>query len=83
MPKLSGKDTFRLIKECQPALPVVICSGYLLNPDEFEAETGHRPTGFVQKPYNVGQLAAAVRSAIDGADPDVLFKLASPSESCA
>ncbi|CAN5484359.1 hypothetical protein BH23VER1_BH23VER1_06540 [soil metagenome] len=66
MPRLSGKDTFRMIREIYPDLPVVICSGYLLNLEQFARETGHVPSGFVQKPYQVGSLAEVVRQVIDG-----------------
>jgi hypothetical protein len=46
----------------------LICSGYLLDAEEFEADTGFRPEGFVQKPYNVATLAQMVRKTIDKAE---------------
>ena len=65
MPRLSGKDTFRKIREMYVDMPVVICSGYLLDIGEFESETGFRPSGMVQKPYKTEDLLSTVRKAID------------------
>jgi two-component system cell cycle sensor histidine kinase/response regulator CckA len=65
MPRLSGRDTFRRIREEFGDLPVVVCSGYLVDLDEFAVETGARPNGFVQKPYSVKDLAMCVRGALD------------------
>ncbi|MEM7147097.1 MAG: ATP-binding protein [Verrucomicrobiota bacterium] len=67
MPKLSGGDTFRKLRETHADLPVVICSGYLVDPDLFEKETGSRPDAFVQKPYQIEVLASTVRSVFDRA----------------
>ena len=53
MPKLSGRDTFEQLRDGSfPHIPAVICSGYLVDLDEFEDETGSKPEGFVQKPYD-------------------------------
>ena len=66
MPKLSGKDTFRELRSGKfPHIPVVICSGYLVELDDFEHETGSIPEGVVQKPYEVSFLASEVRSLLD------------------
>ncbi len=67
MPRLSGRDTFKMIREIYPDLAVIICSGYLVDLEEFAEETGYRPTGFVQKPYQVDSLARVVRETIDQA----------------
>lgn len=64
MPKLSGQDTFRKMQEAESPLPVIICSGYLVDLDLFEEETGARPAGFVQKPFNLNALANAIREAL-------------------
>ncbi len=65
MPRLSGRDTFKRIRAEFGDLPVVVCSGYLVDLDEFALETGHRPNGFVQKPYSVSGLATGVREVLD------------------
>ncbi len=66
MPKLSGRDTLRMIREIKPKLPVVISSGYPIDLDSFEQETKLRPDGFVQKPYEAKVLAQTVRAVLDG-----------------
>lgn len=66
MPRLSGKDTFTAMRR-GPArnVPVVICSGYLVDLDGFAEETGSRPDAFVQKPYALDDLARTIRSVLD------------------
>ena len=66
MPRLSGKDTFTAMRK-GPArgVPVVICSGYLVDLDGFAEETGSRPDAFVQKPYALDDLARCIRSVLD------------------
>ncbi|MEM8955538.1 MAG: ATP-binding protein [Verrucomicrobiota bacterium] len=71
MPKLSGSDTFQKLRKGHANLPVVICSGYIVDPDLFEKETGSRPDAFVQKPYQIDDLASTIRSVFDRAAPAV------------
>ncbi len=72
MPRLSGKDTFAAMRR-GPArrVPVVICSGYLVDLDGFAEETGSRPDAFVQKPYALDDLARTIRSVLDAPTPAV------------
>lgn len=66
MPKLSGRETFRRLRAGDaPHIPVVVCSGYLVDLDEFARETGARPEGFVQKPYDSSELARTLRRVLD------------------
>ncbi len=67
MPKLSGRDTFRGIREVAPDLPVIISSGYPVEVSSFQAETGLRTDGFVQKPYEAAALARILREVLDRA----------------
>jgi two-component system cell cycle sensor histidine kinase/response regulator CckA len=67
MPNLSGADTFKRIRAEYGDVPVIVCSGYAVNLDEFEAENGARPNGFVQKPYNIADLAQRVREVLNEA----------------
>lgn len=67
MPKLSGQDTLAALRVAYGNIPVVVCSGYLVDLEGFENETGHRPTAAIQKPYNVKDLARKVREIIDEA----------------
>ncbi len=68
MPKLSGRETFRRLRAGQyKQIPVVVCSGYLVDLEEFAEETGAKPEGFVQKPYDSEELARTIRRVIDEA----------------
>lgn len=65
MPNLSGKETFARLHERLPGLPVLICSGYLVDLSEFTRDCGACPDGFVQKPYSFGAMAEMVRETLD------------------
>jgi nitrogen-specific signal transduction histidine kinase/ActR/RegA family two-component response regulator len=64
MPRMTGKEAFRRIKESHPDLPVIICSGYLVDLDGFSEEAGAIPEGFVQKPYEMHQLLTSIRQTL-------------------
>lgn len=65
MPRMTGKETFARIHEMCPDLPVLICSGYLVDLNEFTRECGSCPDGFVQKPYSFEEMAEMVRTTLD------------------
>ena len=65
MPNLTGKETFAGIREILPDLPVLICSGYLVDLNEFTRDCGYCPDGFVQKPYSFEDMADMVRKTLD------------------
>lgn len=63
MPRLSGRDTFRRLRELNPQVKVIFSSGYsaeALRDDEMA-----NAAGFVSKPYRIGDLTRAVRGALD------------------
>ena len=64
MPDLSGKDTFERLKEIRPDVSVLLSSGYSLNGQAREImDKGCR--GFIQKPFNLGDLAEKIREILD------------------
>ena len=63
MPNLSGRETFRRLREINPHVGVLLSSGYTT--DEFEPGELDGILGFIAKPYRVQDLAAAVRTALD------------------
>ncbi|MGI8604219.1 MAG: ATP-binding protein [Verrucomicrobiales bacterium] len=65
MPRMSGTEAYRQIRALDPAVPVIICSGYLVDLEEFKIASVTRPTGFVQKPYDFQDLLCTVRSILD------------------
>ncbi len=68
MPRMSGDEAFRQLRALDEHVPVLICSGYVVDLGEFATEDGHKPNGFVQKPYNLTDLLATVRAVLDAED---------------
>jgi two-component system, cell cycle sensor histidine kinase and response regulator CckA len=72
MPDLSGRQVLAQLKKIRPGIKVLLSSGYDLsglgsNSDEAAGD------GFIQKPYQIAQLAAALDKALNGrdsSDPD-------------
>lgn len=65
MPNLTGDETFARIRKEFGDTPVIVCSGYLVDLDEFGRPAGCRPQGFVQKPYAVKDFAMQIRDVLD------------------
>jgi two-component system cell cycle sensor histidine kinase/response regulator CckA len=65
MPKLSGRAAFGMIKERSIGMPVLLCSGYPVDLDDFAEETGYRPDGALQKPFSVEMLCGSIREILD------------------
>ena len=65
MPTLSGLDVARVLQQQQPALPVVISSGFVTEQMRSQAkQAGVRAV--LQKEYTLEQLAGVVRQLLDG-----------------
>jgi PAS domain S-box-containing protein len=69
MPVMGGEEAVRHLKSLDPAIPVILSSGF----NEVEAIqrfTGQGLAGFLQKPYTASTLAAKVKSVLSsGAQP--------------
>lgn len=65
MPHKSGRDALAELKRMDPELPVVLSSGYAAGVAEAELLAAGA-NGFLAKPYEIGDLARAVRKALDG-----------------
>lgn len=76
MPKLSGRDTFRKLREEGNELPVIVCSGFIIDPDEFIVLSQGRtpPVDIMTKPYSLTVLQNAISKAFPNDVP--LKKLA-------
>ncbi len=60
MPEMGGAETFGLIHERRPDLPVMLCSGYSL--DDKAARILERGCdGFIQKPFDLEKLSRRIR----------------------
>jgi two-component system, cell cycle sensor histidine kinase and response regulator CckA len=66
MPEMNGADCFRALRERDPDVKVLLCSGFTGGADVQELiHEGAR--GFVGKPYELAELSRAVGRALDGA----------------
>jgi PAS domain S-box-containing protein len=67
MPRMSGKDTYIELKKIQPAIKVVLASGFRQDRRVQEAmDLG--VNAFIQKPYSMLELAKKIKRVINGKD---------------
>ena len=68
MPRMTGFELAERIKKIRPDIPIILCTGYS---DELEVERAAALgiSRMVMKPLGMNELADAVRSALDGAEP--------------
>jgi len=60
MPDINGGDVYDTLKEINPEIKVLLSSGYSLDGKANKIlERGCN--GFIQKPFNIGQLSEALR----------------------
>jgi signal transduction histidine kinase len=64
MPRMSGSELFAHIKEINPAVRVIVSSGYS-HDQEGQRMLRHGCLGYLQKPYNIESLNHLVRSVLD------------------
>ena len=64
MPKMSGPECFRRLRELDPNLRVLISSGYSLDVDAESILQGDA-TGFLPKPYDLKQLIESVERVLN------------------
>jgi len=64
MPGIKGGKAFDLIHEIQPAMPVILSSGYSLNGQANDI-LQRGCNGFIQKPFNISELSQKVRKILD------------------
>ena len=62
MPGMTGLDVLRSLREADPQLPLMLMSGYTNT--SLESMTDLKLAGFVAKPFTIGELSAAVKSAV-------------------
>lgn len=63
MPKMSGKETFRKLREINPDLPILLASGYSVSggADQLLQEGAN---GFIQKPFRSDELTKAISESL-------------------
>jgi PAS domain S-box-containing protein len=71
MPKLSGKETLKRLRQLDSTLKILICSGYGSREPDSKMLTGDGQTPLVHKPFKPEELVYAVRKLLDiGGDTD-------------
>ncbi len=69
MPKISGGETFDRLKKIDPAINVILCSGYSIDGQATEIlKRGCR--AFIQKPFNLKVLSQHIRAVLDNKEPN-------------
>jgi len=63
MPKMSGGETFDRLKEMDPAVRVILSSGYSID-GEARQILGRGCRGFINKPYTLQMLSEKIREAL-------------------
>lgn len=73
MPKLSGREAFKQLRAAGCDIPVVVCSGFIIDPDEFMIlSQGHPPPmDIMLKPYSLDGLGKILSKAIGAPGQDV------------
>ncbi|MBI5485600.1 MAG: response regulator, partial [Deltaproteobacteria bacterium] len=64
MPHMDGEECFRKLRQLQPDVRVIMSSGY----SEYEVTqkfAGKGLAGFIQKPYKLSELRAAIRNMVN------------------
>jgi CheY-like chemotaxis protein len=64
--KLSGVDVVREIRLLRPEIPAVLTSGYSLGEAMIESFVRVDSVGFLQKPFKLESLSAALQAALGG-----------------
>lgn len=63
MPGMNGRDAFDRIRESDPAVPVVLCSGYGRDGSTDRFQDGEL-AGFLAKPFRMAELLSAVKTVV-------------------
>ena len=65
MPDVGGRETFERLRSISPNVRVLLSSGYSIDGEASEI-LDRGCNGFIQKPFNLQQLAQKLRSVLDG-----------------
>ena len=64
MPNMSGSETYDRLKEMNPEIKVLLSSGYSIRGQATDI-LDRGCNGFIQKPFNIGQLSQKIREILD------------------
>ncbi|RMG55540.1 MAG: PAS domain S-box protein [Acidobacteria bacterium] len=65
MPRLGGPETFRELKRINPSTRVLLATGYDTTQTAAQALLDEGASGLMRKPYQIHELAQAVRAALE------------------
>jgi CheY-like chemotaxis protein len=65
MPNMDGMATFKELVRMKPGVKVILCSGFD-EQDSLRRLSGQGIAGFIQKPYSLEKLRAAMKNAVRG-----------------
>jgi PAS domain S-box-containing protein len=69
MPKISGGEIFDRLKKINPAIKVILCSGYSIDGQATEI-LKRGCTTFIQKPFNLKTLSQNIRAVLGNKEPN-------------
>lgn len=64
MPRLSGEETLKRLKQMNPEVRVLLSSGFAEKPEETLQSNDVGAKGFIHKPYPVAELLGAIQKAL-------------------
>lgn len=64
MPRMGGKETLAKLRKLEPALRVIVSTGYSTTSLE-SSPISEAISGFLQKPYQIEELSKAIREVLD------------------
>ncbi len=64
LPRMGGGEIFDRLKEINPSVKVLLSSGYSLD-EEMKRLLERGGSGFIQKPFDAGQLSQIIRAILD------------------
>jgi two-component system cell cycle sensor histidine kinase/response regulator CckA len=65
MPGMGGNETYKKVKEINPRIKVLLCSGYSID-GEAEQILRLGCDGFIQKPFRIEELSRVIRDILEG-----------------
>ncbi|MBF8259828.1 MAG: Signal transduction histidine kinase, nitrogen specific, NtrB, partial [Actinobacteria bacterium] len=68
MPRMGGRETFRILRKLAPGLPILLSSGYTVE-GLAQGILNEGANGFIQKPYSLSELAGMIRGILDAVRP--------------
>ncbi len=68
MPDLGGAETFELLREVDPQMPILLCTGYSMD-GQASKIIARGCNGFIQKPFDLEALSTRVREVLENCKP--------------